>query len=263
MKGSGYVLFNFRKKEKTNVDNTNLYNNVVDFVKENGSIRISVLQRHFNLNFNDAAAIIDKMLEGNIIYCSDDNMGTYYLKQNYVDSINVNDISDIKLQEISNQAFENDYLKNEDRKMVLANGKTLEETIKDGYKNAILSAQNSTNPKFHRTPHEQELSFCFSQSYREILDEMEKVIYDLDEEITQIRKKSKKIKNYSKDEIINLCEKEISAYNNLKEFCYSNGEGGKLYFQNMWEYCHYNWNDCFPFIKNTLKYYDKLKKSND
>lgn len=254
------MLFNFRKKENTNIDHNNLYNNVVDFVKEKGSIRVGVLQRYFNLKFNDAVAIIDKMLEDDFIYRPDENIGIYYLKQNYIDSINMNDISDAKLQEVSNLAFESDHLKNEDKNMVLASGKTLEETIKDSYKNAILSEKNSPNPKFHRTPHEQELSFKFSQKYRTVLDEKEAMIYDLDEEITQIRKQPKKFKNYSKDKIINLCEREIEAYNALKEFCYNSGEGGALYFQNMWEYCHHDWNDCFPFIKNTLKYYEELKK---
>lgn len=138
------MLFNFRKKKKTNIDHNNLYNNVVNFVKEKGSIQVGVLQRYFNLKYNDAVAIIDKMLEDDIIYRPDENIGIYYLKQNYIDSINMNDISDAKLQAVSNLAFESDHLKNEDKNMILANGKTLEETIKDSYKNAILSEKKQS-----------------------------------------------------------------------------------------------------------------------
>lgn len=184
-------------------------------------------------------------------------------KKNYIDSIDVNKISKTKLQEISDSAFgEGSHLKNKDCNHILADGRTVEQAVKDSYIKAIKAQQDSPNSKFHRTPLEEDLSFEFSQKNKEALKKMEDIIYDLDEEVVKIRKSKKYASKYSLDEIINICEKEISVYNNLKEFCYSKGKAGKLYFQDMWEFCYYNWDDCFPFIRNTLNYLEKIKNTN-
>lgn len=171
------------------------------------------------------------MLKDNIIYPSIDKIGNYYLKQNYIDVINKEKIKEEKLQEIADIAFESEYLKNEKRDKILEGGKTLEQTIKDSYKNALLAEQNSTNPKFHRTSHQKELSFKFKEEHKIKIEEMENKIYDLDELIVEIKKSSKSKNKYSKETTMHICEEEIKAYNELKDFCYKHGEGGMIYFQ--------------------------------
>lgn len=249
-------------KRKNDNSNLNLYNKIINFTKEKKEVNISMLQRSLSLKYLEAKNFIDKMVEDNIIYPADEKLGIYYLKQNYIDSIEVEKIPEEKLKETVDMAFESEGLRNEDRNRIMEDGRTLEGTIKDGYKNSILAQQNSTNPKFHRTPRQQELSFEFSQKYKSEIEEMENLIYDLDELVVKIRNSPKSANTYSKEMTLHTCEQEIRAYNELKNFCYKHGEGGMIYFQDSWEYCHYDWNDCFSFISKTEKYYNKLKNNN-
>lgn len=182
---------------------------------------------------------------------------------NYIESIDINKIPEEYLNKIADITFSDDSMKNEDRNRILEDGRTLEQTIKDGYKNSIKSQQNSSNPKFHRTAKEDELSFTFSERYSEILQQMEEIIYNYDDEIVKLKKSKKYASTFSLEEIIEKCNKEIVAYYELKKFCYDKGKGGQLYFQNMWEYCHYNWNECFEFISSTKKYLDELVANQD
>jgi len=182
-------------------------------------------------------------------------------KSNFIESIDVNKMPKKKLDEIANIAFNSEDLINEDRNNIMADGRTLEQTIKDSYKNAIKSEQESSNPKFHRTPKEQQLSFDFFEQHATNLKKMEEIIYDYDEEVVKLKKSKNYASKFSKEHIVEICNKEIDAYNTLKRFCYDKGKSGELYFQNMWEYCHYDWNDCFEFIELTRKYLYSLTES--
>jgi hypothetical protein len=182
-------------------------------------------------------------------------------KKNYIESIDINKIPEKELKRISDIAFSSGDLLNEDKKQILEDGRTLEQTITDSYKNAIKNEQASHNPKFHRTPEEQDLSFSFSEQYASKLKEMEETIYDCDEEVVKLKKSKKYASKFSREYVIEKCNKEIDAYNELKKFCYEKGKSGQLYFQDMWEYCHYNWNECFEFIESTKKYLDRLIKN--
>lgn len=182
------------------------------------------------------------------------------IKKKDIKSIKVNKINEDRLNEIANIAFSTDYLKNEKRDLILEDGRTLEQTIKDSYINCIKAQQDSFNPKFHRTLKEKDLSFDFLQKYKLIINKMEEIIYNYDEEVVKIKKSKKYASNFSKKEIKEICIKEIKAYNQLRDFCYTKGAGGKLYFQDMWEYCHYNWDDCFEFIETTKKYLLEIEK---
>ena len=43
-----------------------------------------------------------------------------------------------------------------------------------------------------------------------------------------------------------------TMYEDFKKFCYSKGEGGKIFFDDRWEYCHNSKNPCFSYIQSTL-----------
>lgn len=105
----------------------------------------------------------------------------------------------------------------------------------------------ATNPKFSRTDDEEEESSHFHQNYYTAIEELEERILPLTDELIENRLSS------------------IKAFNELKEFCYSKGKGGKIYFDDMWLHCHNSKNQCFSFkdsIKDSLKKqyekYDKL-----
>lgn len=254
------LFFKKNKNEKINNKSIDTYSQALELLKERKEVRVSSLQRLLNIKFVEATSIINRMLEENIIYEDPDKISNYLIKKNYNDLIDVDSIPESKLDEIANQAFATSHLINEDRNQILVDGRTLEQTLKDGYKGAILSQQKSKNPKFHRTPREKDLSFDFYQKNQEMLKEIEEQIYDLDEKIVKIKKNKKYANQYSEEEIKNICKKEIDMYQSLKRFCYSSGQGGIIYFQDMWEYCHYNWDDCFPFIQKTQDYYNSLLK---
>lgn len=254
-----FNLFKNKKIEKNipQYKNVDLYKEIVDYTLENREVSISLLQRKFKLKFLDAESYIRRMEEEKIVVR--EKTGLYTINKNYTDLIDVDNLSEEFLQEITDKTFQVDHLKNEDREQILADDRTLEQTIKDSYKNAIRGQQQSKNPKFHRTHHEQDLSFQFYQSNLEKLKIYEKKIYDLDEEVEKQRKNKKDKPNLTKEEILDLCQREFDAYNDLRKYCYSKGKGGMLYFQNTWEYCHYNWDDCFPFIQKSIDYYNKVK----
>lgn len=167
-----------------------------------------------------------------------------------------------KISNFDNQlvvsALKANKLKQSERYKVLSDGRTLEQTIIEGYYSQIERQKNSKNPKFHRTEKEEELSFSFSQKYDDKLKPYEEKIYDADESL----KKYSKRKDFTKEEKVFIekqCNEEIIAYKKLKEFCYKT-KGGRIYFQDMWEYCHYEVEDCFEFIKPALDLLEKINQ---
>lgn len=108
--------------------------------------------------------------------------------------------------------------------------------------------KNSTNPKFHRTVNEDELSFRFinSKNYNLALKEIdffEKVLLN-----------EKSIKDL--DIRIRLLQEALVRYNKAKSICYKT-KGGTIWFQDMYEYCHNSKSGCFSFedkINERIKY---------
>ena len=98
----------------------------------------------------------------------------------------------------------------------------------------------------NRTFEEEELSFSFIEKYQCQVSSMEEDIYDTAG--IDIYIDAAKFYNDSAIlEIINKCDKHIDAYEKCRNFCYSKGEGGKIYFQDMWECCHNSRNECFGY----------------
>lgn len=145
--------------------------------------------------------------------------------------------------------FLDDYLNTK-----LEDGLTVKEHMQQSYKKIIKDEKNSSNPKFNRTFEEDELSFEFSQEYSQDIDKLEKVIYE-----------GMNFDKSNLDEIkqsIDKCNKSIQAYYELKKFCYKS-RGGKIYFQDMWEFCHNSKNNCFEYVEqlyNTKEYLQDLYK---
>ena len=109
---------------------------------------------------------------------------------------------------------------------------------------AIQKRKNSNNPKFHRSDQERKLKGEFHRKHYQIVEDFENRIYISD------KADYKKLKD------------NLIAYDEFKKYCYSNGDGGKLYFQDMWEYCHNSKNDCFSHKETILKYMKNYLDSN-
>lgn len=109
---------------------------------------------------------------------------------------------------------------------------------------AINERKNSNNPKFHRSDHEKKLRNEFSQKYYSIIQDYENKIYISDKT------------DYNK------LKSNLVAYDEFEKFCYSNGDGGKIYFQDMWEFCHNSKNDCFSYKEIILKYIQNFLDAN-
>lgn len=133
--------------------------------------------------------------------------------------------------------FSEDYLNT-----ILDDGLTIREHMEQGYKNSKNCYEKLSNQKFNRTLDEQEQSFKFLQKYKKVISKIESKIY---------LSKNNTLKSNSNNKLsiiiaILQCNKSIFYYSKLKKFCYQNG--GQIYFQDMWEYCHNSQNDCFEYI---------------
>ena len=107
-----------------------------------------------------------------------------------------------------------------------------------GYENALAEEKNSSNPKFHRSFKEDELSYSFANKYyNEIAKRVEKFETPYHNSFSE-QDLSKKIM---------LLEQSITEFDKCKNFCYSKGKGGTIYFQDMYEYLHNTRNECFSY----------------
>lgn len=109
---------------------------------------------------------------------------------------------------------------------------------------AIDERKNSNNPKFHRTDHEKKLESEFHKKNHSIIQDYENRIY------------------ISNKTDYNKLKSNLAAFDEFEKFCYANGEGGKIYFQDMWEFCHNSKNDCFSFKETILKYMQNFLDAN-
>lgn len=113
--------------------------------------------------------------------------------------------------------------------------------IQVGYEKAISTEQNNSNPKFHRTEREENLSFNFMMKYGSHVD-------TLTEKFETAYRNAYKTNDL--DEKISLLSESIKAFEKAKKFCYSKGKGGTVYFQDMWEHLHNSQNKCFSYLDN-------------
>ena len=113
--------------------------------------------------------------------------------------------------------------------------------------------ESSTNPKWHRTQLEKSLSFDFMHKNRDIIDKYEKIMHN------DAIAFNKTIDCLTR---IDSCKKSIQAFNEFKEYCYQT-EGGKIYFQDMWEYCHNSKKECFSVLEQWEEILEYLESNRD
>lgn len=110
--------------------------------------------------------------------------------------------------------------------------------IQAGYEKVMKMQEQSNNPKFHRTEYEEELSFKFIQKYS-------KKVALLTKDFEMLYRKAFEVQDPTQQ--INLLHEALTAFNNAKNFCYSKGKGGTIYFQDTWEYLDNSRNPCFSY----------------
>lgn len=110
--------------------------------------------------------------------------------------------------------------------------------MQDGLESRIAYEKKSSNPIFHRTFHEHDLSFNFEEKYGERATELSDAFESAFQDAQKSKNYNQKIKKY---------EEALTLYYAAKKFCYSKGKGGSIYFQDMWECMHNSKNPCFSY----------------
>lgn len=109
------------------------------------------------------------------------------------------------------------------------------------YEKALNYTNTSKNPKFHRTPKEEELSYQFFIRNAAEADRLSDKFMDLYRSAYHTDDLSERIR---------LLHESIVAFEKAKKYCYSKGKGGTIYFQDMWEYMHNSQNECYSYLDN-------------
>ena len=108
------------------------------------------------------------------------------------------------------------------------------------------------NPKFHRTEKEQDLSLQFSTNHFNEISNYENQLYDIVKLTNDF--------HLSINEQIENCKIAIKIWDEFKSFCYQT-PSGKLYFQDMWEYCHNSSNQQFEYIQQVKERLEYLQNN--
>ena len=122
----------------------------------------------------------------------------------------------------------------------------LQSTLKDTMQNNNYSS----NPKFHRTPKEENMAFNFSQRYSQKISSLEHSFLESNRKANKLTSIEQKIEQ---------CKLTILYYEQAKQFCYSKGKGGQLYFDDMWEHCHNSSNPDFSYISSVKDHIAELE----
>lgn len=111
------------------------------------------------------------------------------------------------------------------------------------YEKALVQSKQS---KPVRTAHEQQLAFNFDMNHFDKFSNYEYKLMDLEVDALNEKNLIKKIQ---------LLEETIKTYEKAKNFCYSKGKGGTIYFQDEWE--------SSPFLSNILNELKEAKHQKD
>lgn len=126
---------------------------------------------------------------------------------------------------------------------------TDEERQNEEIKNILEYEKNSPNPKFHRTKSMENLSDNFFVKHKTKIDSLENELMNS----INLMAKTKDV-----DIKIQRCKDAINVYDKFKNFCYSKGTGGKIYFDDMWEHCHNSKDPDFSYIQDVKDKYNYL-----
>lgn len=109
----------------------------------------------------------------------------------------------------------------------------------------------SSNPKFHRTLEEEDLSFDFEEQWGD-------QVHFLESEMQKKYSAASQAQNYNS--AIELAREAITLYQTLKSFCYKKGKDGQIYFQDTWEYLHNSTTGIFSYEDTILSRIDYWKE---
>lgn len=93
--------------------------------------------------------------------------------------------------------------------------------------------------KHTRTDAEKTMISEFRATHGTLIENLENAVYD-----SNMRMKKAEDPTAKAD----LCRKTIQAYEKLQKVCRNTGQGGSLYFEDMWEHCSNSNNPDFRFI---------------
>lgn len=109
--------------------------------------------------------------------------------------------------------------------------------------------RTSPNPKFHRSEAEKEKSFRFSEKYGTASTKICDTFLDLAHKAAEENDLDKKIE---------LLQAAIDAFYKARDWHYAKSEGGKIYFQDMWEYMHNSQNPCFSWVDSPKRQIEEI-----
>lgn len=127
-------------------------------------------------------------------------------------------------------------------------------SIQPKHKKIPQAEQEAFNPKFHRTAHEEDLSYNFAMKYGHEVSLLE-------EEFETLYKNANMADNLT--EKIFLLNESVKAFEKARDFCYKKGKGGTIYFQDMWECLHNSQKPCFSYLDNIKTSLDKTMLKRD
>lgn len=102
--------------------------------------------------------------------------------------------------------------------------------------------ENHPNPVFHRTDKEDDLAFEFeySEKHHKKISEYEAKMFEAEKLAYKFQKDG------DKENTTLYFSKAIATYDEFRKYCYKT-KGGKLYFQNNYEFLHNSKNPCFSY----------------
>lgn len=116
--------------------------------------------------------------------------------------------------------------------------------ISDSSAQQTIESQPIQTPRPIRSEREEELSFKFMMKYEIKLRLMEDNMFNS-------RQLANETFNY--DERLKYLLMTLETHEELKEFCYSRGLGGIIYFDDMWQHLHNARHPNFRYIESTEK----------
>lgn len=134
-----------------------------------------------------------------------------------------------------------------------------DERLSNGLKKSFEYENQLSNPKLHRTERDEDLSFNFSQKYASIISKYEEEIYDK----VRLAARSIRFGNFDIDEMIKLHENAVKSFYEFQDFCFNKSKGGKVYFEDMWLYCHNSTKEKFSYISSCENELLDLKSNYD
>lgn len=113
---------------------------------------------------------------------------------------------------------------------------------------------SEVNPKFQRSFEDEERAFNFRKRNGKVVGVLEDNFQNLYRNAYCTEDLTKRIA---------MLEKAALAFGEAKEYCYSKGKYGQIYFQDMWEYMHNSRSNCFSYLDTINNSIEETKWKRD